>query len=73
MAANIGFYTYEELAELLGITDEEAIQLLFADDFPSCCVTGDDGVRVVTRKNLLAWMERHSRTVPGVNDTADYK
>ena len=55
-----GVLSAGDLADALGISSATAYNLLHRKDFPTLHI----GKRLlVTRENLLAWMERHTNSV----------
>ena len=58
-------YTKTTLAALLGITEDEAQQLMESESFPATPITGT--TYAVTPDNLKAWARLNARRVDGVN------
>ena len=64
-------YTKTTLAALLGITEDEAQQLMQDKSFPSTPITGT--TYAVTPENLKSWARLNARRVDGINSGDIFK
>ena len=58
-------YTVKGLSDVLGITQDQAAELMKRDTFPATETA--PGVYVVTPENLSRWATKNARQVDGVN------
>ena len=64
-------YTNTTLAALLGVTEEEAQQLMQDKSFPATPITGT--AYAVTPENLKSWARINARRVDGINSGDIFK
>lgn len=64
-------YAKTTLTALLGITEEEAQQLMQDESFPATPITGT--AYAVTPENLKSWARLNARRVNGINSDDIFK